>query len=204
MSSMIFMIPWNVGIYTIWYDETIIHPTMTHALITINDHLDDLHKKAQRVADPTASQIVTIVQDMIAVMHKERGIGLAAPQVNEHLRIAVFDITPEGAPAREPLVCINPVITKASRDLVMTEEGCLSIPGEFFPIVRTETVTVRYYDIKGGRHSIAATGLMAVALQHEIDHLDGILMTDRYAQQTALRTQFHETSDASTTTHQIG
>ncbi len=176
---------------------------MTHTLITINDHIDDLHRKAQRVTDPTAPHIATIVEDMIDVMHKERGIGLAAPQVNEHLRIAIFDITPEGNTAKTPLVCINPTITKASRDLIMTEEGCLSIPGEFFPIVRTKTVTVRYYDLSGARQSITATGLMAVALQHEIDHLDGVLMTDRYAQQTALRTQFRETPNTSDTTHHL-
>lgn len=176
---------------------------MPHTLITINGHLEDLHRSSQRVADPTAPAVRALVDDMIAVMRAERGIGLAAPQVNVHQRIVVFDIGPDGRTARTPLVCINPVITKASRALVMTEEGCLSIPGEFVPVVRSERVSVRYYDTQGQRHTIAADDLLAVAFQHEIDHLDGILMTDRYAQQSSLRAQFHEVDDTATT-HRIG
>ncbi len=177
---------------------------MTHALITVKDHIVDLHKKARRVADPSAKDISALVQDMVDVMRDENGIGLAAPQVNVHERVVVFDIDINGNKATTPLVCINPVITQASRDLVMTEEGCLSIPGEFIPVVRNEKVRVRYYDLSGNRHTIHASDLLAVALQHEIDHLDGILMTDRYAQQSHLRQQFVSSDTVSPSTHRIG
>ncbi len=159
-----------------------------------------LHQKAARVVDIGAPQIGKIIDQMIDQMQSANGIGLAAPQIGELTRICVFDIAEQNSrkstncadskKLKEPLVCINPVITKASRELLMGEEGCLSLPKLFLPIIRSESVTVRYYDRQGQKQTICANDLLAVALQHEIDHLDGILMTDRHTAQTALRAQF--------------
>lgn len=177
---------------------------MIHELITIADAAPELRMKAQRVQDPTAPKVQDIVNAMIRVMRSENGIGLAAPQVAVLERIVIFDIDAQSRRTKTPMVCINPVITKASRNLVMTEEGCLSIPGEFIPVVRAESVSVRYYDMAGTKRTIHATDLIAVALQHEIDHLDGILMTDRYNEQSSLRLDFHELDEPASSTHRIG
>lgn len=176
---------------------------MSYTLVTIADKAPSLTAVAKRVADPRDPAIAALVADMIAVMRAENGIGLAAPQVAAELRVVVFDLGPDGAKTTTPLVCINPVIVKASRDLVMSEEGCLSIPGTFIPVVRAERVSVRYQDQTGARQSVAADGLLAIALQHEIDHLDGILMTERYDQQATLRAQFAEVPTPEQT-HRIG
>ncbi len=165
-----------------------------------------LHQKAARVVDIGAPQIGKIIDQMIDQMQSANGIGLAAPQIGELIRICVFDIAEQNSrkstncadskdcvdskKLKEPLVCINPVITKASRELLMGEEGCLSLPKLFLPIIRSESVTVRYYDRQGQKQTICANDLLAVALQHEIDHLDGILITDRHRAQTAMRTEF--------------
>jgi peptide deformylase len=177
---------------------------MSHTLITIQDHMQELHARAARVADPTSAHVHALIDDMITVMRAENGIGLAAPQVNTLARVVVFDMDERGQRTKTPLVCINPVIAKASRDLVMSEEGCLSIPGEFIPVVRSESVTVRYLTPDGTKKTLHARDLLAIALQHEIDHLDGVLMTDRYNQQTALRTQFDTLDTAPDITHKIG
>ncbi len=170
---------------------------MMHHLVTIHDaEASTLSQRATRVRD--AQSVAPLARDMIRIMHAEKGIGLAAPQVGARVRVVVFDIAPDGKKAHTPLVCVNPTIIKASRELVMTEEGCLSVPGTFIPIVRAAQVTLRYEDLNGVRHTVSAGGLFAVAAQHEIDHLDGILMTDRYAQQKALRAQFVPADDAVT------
>lgn len=147
-----------------------------------------LHQKATRVVDIAAPAIQSLIDEMIDTMKAYNGIGLAAPQIAQLSRICVFDIADKHN--QKPLICINPVITKASRELLMGEEGCLSLPKLFLPIIRSATVTVRYYDRNGVKQTVRANNLLAVALQHEIDHLDGILMTDRHLAQTSLRNEF--------------
>ncbi len=176
---------------------------MTHALITVKDHLEDLHKKAQRVNDPTAPEIRTLVDDMIRIMRAQKGIGLAAPQVADFMRVIVIDVDTTSERMNTPLICINPTITGASRELVMTEEGCLSVPDTFIPIVRNKEVRVRYFDINGKQQTLTAQGLRAIVFQHEIDHLDGILIIDRYKQQTHIRSHFSEDITDSTPNHRI-
>ena len=104
------------------------------------------------------------------------GIGLAAPQVGVGLRFAVVDLMPDDKPA--PIVLINPEVIARSEELATREEGCLSLPGQYADVTRPARVTVRYTDADGAKRQIEAEGLLAACLQHEIDHLDGMLFVD--------------------------
>lgn len=136
-----------------------------------------LLKKTERVKDPLSEEIQALLPEMIETMHKENGIGLAAPQINKSLRLAVAEA--DG----EILCLINPDITSYSQEQIVFEEGCLSLPGEFFPIIRSEEITVRYQNEKGLPKKLRATGMLAIIIQHEVDHLEGILIANRYKKQ---------------------
>jgi peptide deformylase len=136
-----------------------------------------LHKKAKKVKDPLHPDIQKLIKDMFASMHAAEGLGLAAPQINRSLRLCVIEI--EG----KKMVFINPSLTAQSKDKILFEEGCLSLPGQYFFIERSEKVTVRYQNEKGESCKLKASGLLAVALQHEIDHLEGVLIVDRFKAQ---------------------
>ncbi len=121
-----------------------------------------------------------LAQRMLATMYAAPGIGLAAPQVGVGLRLFVIDLkhdaeTPEG---RAPMVLINPEITRLSDQLVIMEEGCLSLPTHFAEVERPDMLRLRYTDLAGARHEIDADGLLARCILHEIDHLDGVLFID--------------------------
>jgi peptide deformylase len=113
---------------------------------------------------------------MFAAMYAAPGIGLAAPQVGVGWRLVVVDLVPDGKPA--PMTLINPEILAASKEKATREEGCLSLPGQYADVTRPAQVKVRYSDVDGAKHDIEADGLLAACLQHEIDHLDGILFVD--------------------------
>ena len=113
---------------------------------------------------------------MFATMYRAPGIGLAAPQVGVGLRFAVVDLMPDDKPA--PIVLINPEVIARSEEQATREEGCLSLPGQYADVTRPARVTVRYTDVEGARRQIEADGLLAACLQHEIDHLDGVLFVD--------------------------
>lgn len=115
-----------------------------------------------------------IVDDMVETMYDEVGIGLAAPQVGIALRLVVI-VDDEARTAR---ALVNPVITEQSGEIT-AEEGCLSIPGIFAPVSRAASVTVQARDLEGSPRTIRAQDLLARVLQHEIDHLDGVLFVDR-------------------------
>lgn len=117
-----------------------------------------------------------LVARMFATMYAAPGIGLAAPQVGVGLRVAVIDLQQEGR--RAPLALVNPEITWRSEELSTREEGCLSLPDHFAEVTRPAAVRVRYLDLGGAAQELAADGLLATCLQHEIDHLDGILFVD--------------------------
>jgi len=134
-----------------------------------------LSRKTAKIKNPLTPEIQDLILNMIATMRAENGVGLAAPQVGQSLRLCV--IQDEGV----EYVLINPTITSKSKNKIISEEGCLSFPGQFFPIPRHEKVQVRYLDIAGKEAKIKAGGLLARALQHEIDHLDGILIIERIA-----------------------
>jgi peptide deformylase len=140
-----------------------------------------LTTKTTLVADILTPEIQALLPAMITTMHKENGIGLAANQIGKSLRLAVAEV--EG---RE-YFWINPEITSLSSEKILFEEGCLSLPGEYFSIVRSESVTLKYINEKGLPKKLRATGLLAVVIQHEVDHLDGILIYNRYQKQTKIR-----------------
>jgi peptide deformylase len=118
-----------------------------------------------------------LVDDMFATMYAAPGIGLAAIQIGEPRRVVTIDIAKKEEP-KQPQVFINPEIVAESDEVKVHEEGCLSIPEYYEEVERPAEVTVRYLDIDGRKQEIAATGLLATCLQHEIDHLNGVLFID--------------------------
>ncbi len=135
-----------------------------------------LKSRARPVTPADAAAVRDLVPRMFATMYEAPGIGLAAPQVGVGLRLAVVDLMPREKNA--PIVLINPEIVAASRDTAIREEGCLSLPGMYADVERPAAVTVRYQDEAGAKHQIEADGLLAACLQHELDHLDGVLFVD--------------------------
>ncbi len=135
-----------------------------------------LRAKARMIGRAEADEIRDLAPRMLASMYAAPGIGLAAPQVGIGLRLCVVDLQKDNA--RAPMVLINPEIVAASTELATREEGCLSIPGQFAEVTRPARVKVRYQDLGGARQEVEAEGLLATCLQHEIDHLDGVLFVD--------------------------
>jgi peptide deformylase len=109
-------------------------------------------------------------------MYRAPGIGLAAPQIGVGLRFVVVDLMPDDKP--QPMTLINPEIIARSEELATREEGCLSLPGQYADVTRPARVTVRYTEANGARCQMDAEGLLAACVQHEIDHLDGVLFVD--------------------------
>ena len=118
-----------------------------------------------------------LMEEMLATMYDAPGIGLAAPQIGEMKRIVVMDLSKEGEKP-DPIVMINPEIKKYSDETVTTEEGCLSIPELYYDVERPAEVTVRYTDLDGKEVELDAKDRLAVCVQHELDHLDGVLYID--------------------------
>jgi len=131
-----------------------------------------LRRKARRV--PTIDRsIQRLIDDMVATMKQAGGVGLAAPQIGVSLRIIVLQMLGE-----EPMAIVNPEIVKRAGEREVTE-ACLSVPGYAGEIKRSASVTVKGQDRHGKAIRIKATGLMAQALEHELDHLDGVLYVDK-------------------------
>ena len=135
-----------------------------------------LKAKARRVA-AVDDDVRRLMDDMLETMYAAPGIGLAAPQVGVPRRVLVVDIAKEGE-ARQPLRVANPEIVWVSDDDNVHEEGCLSVPEHYADVTRPARVRVRYIDHENEIREIEAEGLLATVLQHEIDHLDGILFID--------------------------
>jgi peptide deformylase len=142
--------------------------------------LEILHypdKRLRTVAAPVEEiddSIRSLVDDMFETMYAAPGIGLAATQVNVHKRVIVMDLSAE---KNEPLCLINPEII-SSAGVEQTEEGCLSVPDIFETVERAERVVVRAWDKDGKEFTLKADGLLAVCIQHEMDHLQGNLFVD--------------------------
>lgn len=121
-----------------------------------------------------------LAQDMLQTMYGASGRGLAAPQVGETCRMFVMDVAwKTGAP--DPVVCVNPVITHCSDTVQARDEGCLSIPDTPMPITRPTAITLCWQDLTGAAHTAQLDGDAATCAQHELDHLDGIVIFDRVA-----------------------
>jgi len=138
------------------------------------------HPTLKQKAAPVAAvddRIRGLADDMLETMYAAPGIGLAAPQVGVLERLIVVDVAREGEePA--PMVLINPEILWQSEELAEYEEGCLSLPEQYAPVSRPARCRIAYTDRDGARQEAEAEGLLSTCLQHEIDHLDGILFTD--------------------------
>jgi peptide deformylase len=135
-----------------------------------------LKARAKPVTEGDLERVRGLVPRMFQTMYRAPGIGLAAPQVGVSLRFAVVDLQPDDTHA--PIVLINPAVVNRSEEQATREEGCLSLPGQYADVTRPARVMVRYTDLEGAKRQIEAEGLLAACLQHEIDHLDGILFVD--------------------------
>ncbi len=135
-----------------------------------------LKARARPVGPADQAAVRTLVPRMFASMYRAPGIGLAAPQVGQGLRVITIDLMADEKPA--PLTLINPEILALSQDWATREEGCLSLPGMYAEVTRPARVKVRYLDQTGARREVEADGLLSACLQHEIEHLDGILFVD--------------------------
>jgi peptide deformylase len=135
-----------------------------------------LRAKARPVGPADHDRVRDLAPRMLAAMYAAPGIGLAAPQVDVPLRLIVVDLAPPDKPA--PVVLVNPEIVQVSEEWAIREEGCLSLPGQFADVSRPAWVKVRFLDLTGARREIEADELLAACLQHEIDHLDGVLFVD--------------------------
>jgi len=140
------------------------------ALLSILRYPDPrLHKVAQPVQVFDA-RLQALIDDMLETMYEAKGIGLAATQIDVHERLIVIDVSEE---RDQPLVLINPEITWASAERVKGEEGCLSVPGIYDGVERATSVKVKALDRHGKEQTLEADGLLAICIQHEMDHLMG-------------------------------
>jgi peptide deformylase len=143
-----------------------------------------LKKVAEPVAGGVTDELRKLMDDMLDTMYAAHGIGLAAPQVGVSKRILVLDIKQREAkegeePSRgEPLFFINPEVTWESEEQNVYNEGCLSVPDQYAEVERPKKVKIKFLDYHGKEREIEADGLLATCLQHEIDHLDGVLFVD--------------------------
>ena len=145
------------------------------ALLPILTHPNErLHIVAKPVAE-VDDRIRTLVADMAETMYAAKGIGLAATQVDVHERVVVIDLSEEH---NQLLALINPTITKKDGETTF-EEGCLSVPGFYEDVTRAEFITVQFQDRAGNTRKMDASELLAVCIQHEMDHLDGHLFIER-------------------------
>ncbi len=135
-----------------------------------------LRAKARPVGPADADAVRDLAPRMLEAMYRAPGIGLAAPQVGVGLRLVVVDLQRDEA--RAPIVLVNPEVVAASKDEAVREEGCLSLPGHYADVSRPALVKVRFHDLSGARREVDAEGLLAACLQHEVDHLDGVLFVD--------------------------
>ncbi len=135
-----------------------------------------LRQRTRAVRPEDVATLRPLLPRMFAAMYRAPGIGLAAPQVGLGLRFALVDLMEHEVAA--PLTLINPEIVAGSDTLISREEGCLSLPDQYADVVRPQSVRVRFQDLEGGWHQLDADGLLATCLQHEIDHLDGVLFVD--------------------------
>ncbi len=133
-----------------------------------------LKTKASPVTEITEATSI-IIDDMLATMYDEKGVGLAATQVDIHQRIVVMDVSENN---EQPLVLINPEIIAKSDETIINEEGCLSVPGVYAKVNRHTTCTVKALDRHGKEFTLDGEELLSICIQHELDHLNGILFVD--------------------------
>ncbi len=144
------------------------------SILTILEFPDERLRKKAAVVPAVDANIRKLVDDMLETMYQAKGVGLAATQVNVHQRIVVIDVSEE---KDKPLCLINPEIIEKTGD-EESEEGCLSVPGFFEKVKRAERIRVKALDRDGKAIEFEADDLLAVCIQHELDHLEGKLFVD--------------------------
>lgn len=144
------------------------------AIRNIRKNGDEILRKKSREVEKVDEKIKELVKDMLETMYKNNGVGLAAPQVGILKRVVVIDLYDNNG----PIVLINPEIIKEKGEQEV-EEGCLSFPNQFAKIIRPAEVTVKALDEDGKEIKIKAKELLAQAISHEVDHLEGILFVDK-------------------------
>lgn len=147
------------------------------ALLSIITLPDPKLRQPSAVVTTVDAALRALMDDMLETMYEAPGIGLAAVQIGVMQRVVVVD-TAKQDEVRNPICLVNPEVVWRSEELSGYEEGCLSIPDHYEEVVRPERVRVRYLDREGASRDIDADGLLATVLQHEIDHLNGVLFTD--------------------------
>ena len=152
----------------------------------------ELHYLGDRVLRQPAKRITKVddsirqlAREMLQTMYSSNGIGLAAPQVAVNKQLIVIDCEPD-KPENTPLILINPQIIGYSPELCKAEEGCLSIPDVFLDVIRPQAIEVSYKDEQGKPRKLQANGLLARVIQHEMDHLNGVMFVDRVDNDLAL------------------
>jgi peptide deformylase len=148
------------------------------AVLSIVTLPDPLLRTKSAPVERVDAELLRLADDMLETMYAAPGVGLAAVQVGVPRRLIVLDASKGEEEERRPLVMINPEILELGSQLRLHEEGCLSIPDVRLEIERPATVRVRYLDREGKPQELAADGLLATAIQHEIDHLNGRLIID--------------------------
>lgn len=143
-----------------------------------------LRQPAKRVAK-VDRELRQLAREMLQSMYSADGIGLAAPQVAVQKQVIVIDCEPDNA-ANPPLVLVNPTIKSLSKDLCVAQEGCLSIPGVYLDVIRPQVVEISFKDENGRPQTLQASDLLSRCIQHEIDHLNGILFVDRVENKLAM------------------
>jgi len=153
------------------------------AKLTILEFPDPRLRTKAVAVDSVDDELRSLVDDMFETMYEAPGIGLAATQVDVHQRLLVIDVS---ADQSEPYVLINPEIIEKD-GVTVTEEGCLSVPGYYEEVERAEHIRVRFLDRDGNEVETEAEGLLAVCIQHEMDHLDGKLFVDYLSEAKRMR-----------------
>ena len=138
---------------------------------------DPILRQVSKPIETVDSEVQKLADDMLETMYEAPGIGLAAIQIGVARRMLVLDVSKEGED-KKPLVFINPDVVSASDTRSVYEEGCLSIPDYYAEVERPATITVKHLDRDGKEQLTEADGLLATCLQHEIDHLNGVLFID--------------------------
>ncbi len=147
--------------------------------MTIQKIITEPNTLLRKISEPVEkidNNLKSFMKDMIETMYEAPGIGLAAVQLGILRRVIVIDISKDEN--KNPLFIVNPKILNISKEKTIYEEGCLSLPGHFAEIERPAECTLEYLDFNGKKKKLKANGLLATCIQHEIDHLDGILFID--------------------------
>ena len=150
------------------------------AVLKLYTYPNEILRKQCRKVEKVDDEMRRFLDDMLETMYADKGVGLAAPQVGSDKRVIVIDPNPsdEDLSARRPMYLVNPEIIWKSEETVLFCEGCLSLPNQSADVERHEKVRVRFVDYNGKEQEILADDYLAIILQHEIDHLDGILYID--------------------------